>query len=142
MIENAAKGENWMFRNFYIEENEKITDIYNNGRWSCAILVSSILYLNKLIKDVHANVLSVNKDMEESGWYEIKELKPGAILVWEKSVAIDDGRDHYHIGFYVGNDAAISNDSRGTGFPYKHHYTSNNASKIEKIYWHSDLNKD
>ena len=142
MIENTAKGENWMFRNFYVEENGKITDIYNNGRWSCAILVSSILYLNKLIKDVHANVLSVNKDMEEFGWYEIKELKPGAVLVWEKSVAMDDSQEHYHIGFYVGDDMAVSNDSRGTGFPHKHHYTSNNTSKIEKIYWHSALDED
>ncbi len=139
MIENSAKGENWMFRNFYVEENGKITDIYNNGRWSCAVLVSSILYLNKLIKDVYGNVLSVNKGMEESGWYEIKELKPGAVIVWESKVGIDDGKDHYHNGFYVGDDEAISNDSKGTGFPHKHHYTYNDTRKIEKIYWHPAL---
>lgn len=142
MIENAAKGQNWMFRNFYVEQDGKEIDIYNNGRWSCAALVSSILYLHKLIKDVHANVLSINKDMEESGWYKIKELKLGAVLVWEDKPGDDDGRMHSHNGFYMGNDEAISNDSRGTGFPHKHHYTYDGTRKIEKIYWHPALEND
>ena len=141
MIENAAKGENWMFRNFYVEQDGQEIDTLNNGRLSCAVLVSSILYFNKLIKDIHANVLSVNKDMEESGWYEIKELRPGAVLVWEPKIGIDDGEEHYHDGFYVGNDMAVSNDSKGTGFPWKHHYTYNDTRKIEKIYWHPDLDE-
>ena len=150
MIENAAKGENWMFRNFYIDENGVEKDAYNNGRWSCSALVSSILYLlnstlifegkSTWIKFTHANVRSTEKDMLESGWYEIKDLRPGAVLIWEDKLGDDDGKVHGHNGFYIGNDMAISNDSKGIGFPRKHHYTYNDTRKIEKIYWHDELN--
>lgn len=130
-----------MFRNFYIKSGPKATDILRDGRLSCAALVSAVLYLNKFIGDLHANVRSTVADMLKSGWYEIKELKPGAILVWEEKMGKDDGIMHGHIGFYVGNDEAVSNDSLNTGFPHRHHYTYNDSRKIEKIYWHSDLNE-
>ena len=140
MIENAAKGENWMFRNLYAEVDGEEKDILKDGRWSCAALVSSILYLNKLIKDIHANVESTEKDMLASGWFETEEPKKGAVLFWEKKLGDDDGLMHGHNGFYVGDNMAISNDSKGTGFPHKHHYTYNDTRKIEKIYWHDELN--
>lgn len=139
MIENAARGENWMFRNFYAEVNGKKRDILGGGRWSCAVFVSSILYLNKLIGDIHANTDSVEKDMIKNGWRKVKELRPGAVIFWEKRIAEDDKASHGHNGFYIGNDTAISNDSRGAGFPHKHHSTYNGARKIEKIYWHPVL---
>lgn len=141
MIENAAKGENWMFRNFYIEKDGKEIDVLDNGRWSCAVFVSGILYLNKLTKDIYANTSSVEKDMLKSGWQEVKDLKLGAVLFWEKKIAKDDGLEHGHNGFYVGNSKAISNDSQGKGFPWKHHYTYNDTRKIEKIYWHPSLDE-
>lgn len=135
MIENSAKGENWMFRNLYAEISGEEKDILKNGGLSCAVLVSSILFMNKLIKDLHANVSATEKDMVGSGWREVKDLKPGAILIWETK------DDHSHIGFYMGKDMAISNDSRGAGFPHKHHYTYNNTRKIERIYWHPNLDE-
>ncbi len=139
MIENAAKGENWMFRNFFVEEDEKEKDVLENGGLSCAVFVSSVLYLNKLIQDIHATVGSVTKDMLASGWYEVEDLKPGAVLVWENKLGKNDGKMHGHNGFYIGNDTAVSNDSKGTGIPGKHHYTYNDTRKIEKIYWHPSL---
>ena len=45
------------------------------------------------------------------------------------------------MGFYIGNNKAVSNDS-SLGHPIKHHYTYNDTRKIEKIYWHSELDKD
>ena len=81
---------------------------------------------------MHATVEGTEKDMLASGWQEIAELKSGAVLIWEK-------QEHEHMGFYVGHDEAISNDSKGTGFPWRHHVTYNNTRKIEKIYWHSEL---
>lgn len=139
MIENSVKGENWMFRNLYAEIDDKETDILKNGSLSCSVFASSVLYLNKLIKDVHAQTYSTEKDMIQSGWVEIKDLRPGAVLVWEKKDG-KSGMPHNHIGFYIGDKMAISNNSRGTGFPWKHHYTYNNTRKIEKIYWHPELN--
>ncbi len=145
LIENSVKGQNWMFRNFYIEKDGKELDSLEDGKNSCAVFVSSILVLcNELfnwIHGVHATVVSTQDDMIKSGWYEIKEPKPGAVLVWEKKMG-HNGKMHSHIGFYMGNDKAVSNDSRGTGFPHKHHYTYNDTRKVENIYWHPNLDND
>ena len=145
MIENAAKGENWMFRNFYMEDGSQAIDILKDGGLSCAVFASSILYLfnsvleflkkDHWISFTHANCTSTEKDMLEHGWQEVAEAKIGAVLIWE----VLNGEPH--MGFYVGNDEAISNDSQGRGFPWKHHYTYNNTRKIEKIYWHRELDE-
>lgn len=134
-----------MFRNFYAEDGGIEKDVLENGGLSCSAFASSILYLhNSLleflgkphwIKLTHANTKSAIKDMLEHGWYEIKELKPGAVLVWEEI-------GFPHMGFCVSETEAISNDSRGTGFPWKHHITYNGTRKIEKIYWHPELDND
>ncbi len=158
-----------MFRNFFVEKNPassssadrhsergrawggtggQVEDSLEDGRNSCAVMVSHILYsFNSLleflgkkrwIKFIHLTVDSTEKDMIEHGWYEVRDLRSGAILVWEKK----DGRNgepHNHIGFFVGGEEAISNDSRGTGFPRKHHYTYDGTRKIEKILWHPAL---
>lgn len=114
-------------------------------------MVSHILYsFNSLleflgkehwIKFIHLTVASTEKDMTEHGWYEIKDLRPGAILIWEKKDG-HNGEPHNHIGFFTGGEEAISNSSRGTGFPHKHHVTYNGTRKVEKILWHDDLNND
>jgi hypothetical protein len=117
----------------------KEIDILENGGLSCATFVSSVLYLHKLIKDVHSNVGSTTEDMITSGWQEIKDLRIGAVLTWESRLGNKDGKMHGHNGFYISKDEAISNDSRGSGFPRRHHYTYNDTRKIEKIYWHPDL---
>lgn len=145
MIENGAKGQNWMFRNFYIERDGVAMDSLEDGKNSCAVFVSSILVLTNdffgWIHGPHATVRSTEEDMLRSGWYEINDLRLGSILIWEKKEG-HDGKMHNHIGFYMGNDEAISNDSKVTGFPRRHHYTSDNTRKIEKIYWHSGLDED
>ena len=142
-IENSVKGENHLFRNFYIVQDGIEKDALENGGLSCSAFASSILYLfNPLLEFLgkphwigltHANTKSSIKDMLEHDWYETKDLRQGAVLVWEEE-------EFPHMGFYVGNDEAISNDSKGTGFPHKHHFTYNGTRKIEKIYWHDDLN--
>lgn len=154
MIENAAKGENWMFRNFYIEKDGIERDALEEGKISCAVLVSSILYLQNSsleflkktnwIKFVHANVPSATEDMFACGWHEIKELKPGAVIIWEARLGRDDNLMHQHNGFCISETEAISNDSRGTGFPWRHDIyrpssVDLNTRKIEKIYWHPVL---
>ena len=143
LIENSARGENWMFRNFYIEKDGEVTDALEDGENSCAVVVTNILVLLNdffhWIKGPHATVVSAEKDLMESGWYEIEELRIGAILLWEKLMS-GYGKGHKHLGFYVGNDTAISNDAK-IGMPRKHHYTYNDTRKIEKIYWHSQLDE-
>jgi len=140
ILGNSIKGgDNYLFRNLYAINDGQKADILENGKNSCAAFVSWILLALELVKTAHAAVEGTIKDLMSSGWHEISEPKPGAILVWKKMMA-DDGVEHGHLGFYIGNDEAISNDSRGRGFPWKHHFTYNDTRKIEKIFWHDDLN--
>lgn len=113
-------------------------DILENGKLSCAAFVSSVLYLNRLIKGVHATVDSTLRDLFEFGWVETDEMMPGSVLVWEKK-DFGSGEMHGHVGFYVGDNMAISNGSFNSGIPIKHHYTYKDTRKIDKILWHPEL---
>ena len=148
MIENSVKDKNWIFRNFYIIKDGQEIDVLENGGLSCAVFASSILYMHNSLLEflkkphwisfTHANVGSTEKDMQKNGWIQIDNLSPGAVVIWEKMVS-DDHIAHEHMGFCFNDQEAVSNDSRGSGFPHKHHITYNNTRKIEKIYWHPEL---
>jgi len=59
--------------------------------------------------------------MRKSDWQSTKKLKPGNVLIWqEKKFA--DGTIHQHLGFYLGNNKAISNSTK-KGLPIIHHFT-------------------
>ena len=129
IIENSVKGSgNYLFRNLYADENGKEIDLLEDGKNSCGVFVSWILLTLELIKRPHSTVYGTEKDLVLSGWYEIKELRPGAVVVWEKRLA-DDGLlgdknvELSHIGFCVSETEAVSNSSKGTGFPWKHNIT-------------------
>ena len=133
VIKNSIGSK--LFRNLYAKVGGKKIDITENGNLSCAIFVSSILVLFKLIKDVHATVNGTVRDLKESSWVEIKKPKIGCILVWvEKDFG--NGRLHKHIGFYIGKEKAISNDFR-RGYPTKHDWK---FRKIEAMFWNPILN--
>lgn len=148
IIFNSIKGgDNYLFRNAYAkDEKSKEVDILENGKNSCAAFVSWILLAVELIKRPHTTVEGTEKDLVHSGWYSINERKPGTILIWEKKISKHKLLGKYqterrHMGFYIGNSEAVSNDSKRTGFPHRHHYTYNGTRKIEKIYWHPLLDK-
>ncbi len=152
VIKNSVGSK--IFRNFYAEVDGKKIDITKNGNLSCAWFVSSLLYLFKLTKDVHATVDGMIRDLQQSGWKKIspkgeyasgeKRPKIGSILVWEK---IDFGNKdfHKHIGFYIGNNKAISTNSFKKGRPVIHHWTygikrNKSVRKIEAIFWNKKIN--
>ena len=126
-----------MFRNFYAKVDGKKKDIMRNGDLSCAFFVSSVLVLFKLIKDGHGTVNSTVEDMKKSGWKVISKPKIGSVIVWEK-IVFENGESNKHIGFYVGNDMAISTNSN-TGVIYSHHYTFDGKRKIESVFWNPKL---
>lgn len=146
MIKNSVGTK--MFRNFYIKINNKKTDIMEDGNLSCAYFTSSVLHQFQLIKSPHATVSGTIKDMENSDWKKIKQLKEGAVLVWEelKSNSPEAKKQHNHIGFYIGGEKAISNSSR-LRKTFSHHFTfgqdknKNPKRKIESIWWHTNLKK-
>ena len=123
-----------MFRNLYAKVNGKKTDVTENGNSSCAFYVSSILFLFKSIKEIHATVNGTARDLEESGWTKIKKPKVGCVLVW-KEMDFGNGKPHKHIGFYIGKNKAISNNYK-LGYPTRHDWR---FRKVESILWNPNL---
>ena len=110
-----------MFQRLYVLENNKKKDIFKNGQLSCAYYLSSILKIFDLISQPHATVKSTINDMRQSGWQPTKKLKPGNVLVWEEK-KFSDGTIHQHLGFYLGQDKAISHRLEKK-MPVVHHFT-------------------
>ena len=109
-IENSV-GSN-LFRNEYYRINGKAIDVLDDGDLSCAVFVTSILYLFDLIKERHTTVVATIEDVQRSGWYEIKKPKKGALILWgfKKKDSGTQGK-HRHVGFYLNTKKAISNIS-------------------------------
>ncbi len=145
VIRNSVGSK--MFRNFHMEIDGKNIDATRNGLVSCAFFVSNVLNMFsalKLIKEPHLTVSSTVKDLLESGWKEISEPRLGAVLIWEEKES--HGGANRHIGFYVGNDLAVSNDA-DEGAPGMHHWTfgenetGGQFRKVEMILWNSVFEK-
>jgi len=126
-----------MFQNIYALVDGEKKDVAENGTFSCANFASSILVMFGLIKKRHATVKSTILDIETSGWKKVDEPKIGAVIIWgpwEKS-------DRDHIGFYIGDEKAISTESKDGGAPREHHWTYNDKRPVKAIYWHKTLEK-
>jgi len=141
MINNAVGSQ--MFKNGYVEIDGVKTDVLKDGELSCAIFVSSILSIFNLIDEPHATVKSTVKKMEEAGWQKTEELKPGCVLVWGE-VDFGAGDLHSHIGFYVGNNEAVSNNFKTKAIA-KHHFKYEGSDLGERpitaIYTHPKFMK-
>ncbi len=133
------------YKNFFVFDDSagEVKDILENGNLSCAIFVSNILNMftgiAKLIDAPHVTFKTTLIKMKESGWYEIKNIRPGAILCWE-SVDFGITGFHEHVGFALNMNEAVSNDYRA-GCIARHHITFNNTRNINAIYWHDALNE-
>lgn len=131
-----------MFQEFYI--NNK--DILNQGSVWCAYFVSNLLKQFNLTPVGRANVDRVIVDLEKKWWSHLpvttdaKQIPAGSILVREASHGETYNKMHKHIGFYIGDEQAISNNSIhftglvNAGFvPVQHHRTYNNTRNITAI---------
>jgi len=130
MIKNSQGTK--IFRDFFGKIKNKKINSTDKGRRSCAFFVSSILYHFNLIKSPHLTVDGTIKDMRKSGWFEIKKPKEGSIILWEKQ------KGHYHIGFYLGGQKAISNN-RKKRMPTVHHFTFSQKRRIENLFSHRKI---
>jgi hypothetical protein len=129
LIKNSLGSK--FFRSLYFFDGKKSKDILKNGELSCAFYVSVILRILGLIKEPHATVDGLVKDMENSGWQKIDKLQKGAVIVWEPK------NGHKHIGFYLGNKKVVSNNSKKK-FPTIHSINYQKR-KIIAIYHHEEL---
>lgn len=133
MVKNSV-GSN-AFRNLFAITKEGERDILEDGELSCAYFVSSILIVFKLIGSPHVTVSGALKDMLDSDWAEISEPQPGCVVLW-KEINYDGG-PHKHLGFYVGDNKAVSNDF-GERKIIEHAFDHRNR-EIEKFFWHPKL---
>lgn len=137
---NNAVGSDF-FRDLFVKINGEQINVAGHGQRSCALLVSWILRVFNLIGGTHANTASTIKDIENSGWVRIDQPKIGCIILWEAMLQGEDKSQH--VGFYIGNDEAISNDWVSK-VPAKHHWTFGEKNgwpvrKVEALYWHDKL---
>ena len=142
MVRNAAKGENYMFQNLYASVDGQQIDITDGGALACSFFLSAVLFVNKLIKDMHANMLGLEKDLEASGWVHVTEPKIGAVIIWEHrppKKARPFSPTQLHAGIYIGDDRTVSNDSSDTLVPREFPLSYDGTRKVERIWWHPSL---
>lgn len=133
-IKNSVDSN--IFRNLFAEVDGEKQDILKDGKISCGVHTSSILFLFDLIEEKHATVLGTIRDMENFGWQKIEKPKPGSVIHWEEWNQGDSPSEH--IGFYIGDEIAVSNNWQSKT-PQEHHWTYNDSRGIEGIYWHPKL---
>ena len=144
MARNAAKGENRMFQNLFALVDGNRQDIVDGGALGCSFFLSGLLYINKLIKDMHANMVGLEKDLADSGWVQTQELNEGAVVVWEprppkKERPFDPTQ--LHAGIFIGNDQVVSNDSTNALVPREFPTSYDGTRKIIRIWWHPVLDE-
>lgn len=136
MIQNSIGAH--MFRNLWAKVDGERKDVLQDGKLSCAVYVSSVLTLHKLIDGPHAIVRRTVEEMERAGWQKIQEAKPGAVVVWADR-EYDDGTMHPHIGFCVGNDEAVSTDYEQKEVVRHPLSELNGPREVESYWWHPEL---
>ena len=129
LIKNSVSSTAW--RDAYGLINKKKKNLTQSGDLACAYFVSSILKIFNLIKNLHLTVDGVINDLKNSGWKKVTKNKifPGNVIIWEEK------NDHRHIGFYLGQGQAVSNDSKIRKIK-SHHYTFNGQREIETVWQH------
>ncbi len=127
------------YRNILVNMNGQEFDIAMDGKRSCAYFVSSALRSFGLCADIHATVTGAEKDLLNNGWEEVPEPVLGAVLIWERKKQGE--MESLHMGFYMGNQTAISNDWEKNS-PMEHHYTYDHTRRIIKVLWHARLSAD
>jgi hypothetical protein len=111
MIENSV-GSN-MFNSVYVKNKDSsgVTDVLENGKYSCAYYVSSLLFLLGLIDRPHALVSTVKTVISTSGDWEVADkAEAGDVVFWNK-VTFEDGTENAHVGFALNNQEAVSTSS-------------------------------
>lgn len=114
------------------KDSGEVRDILNDGEYSCAFFVSSLLYIANLIDKPRATVTSMQGYLEKHfEKIDIKKAEAGDIVVWEKQ-KFPDGGIHAHIGFLLDPKTAVS-----TNFRMKHvekHQIDDHGRIIEQVY--------
>jgi len=110
MIENSEGSR--IFNSLYVKEKDtgKEYDVLNDGEFSDAVFVSSLLTIFGFMDRPHSTVTTLISKLKENGFMEVKgSPKEGDVIVWEK-IEFKEGSFNEHVGFYLDENRAISTD--------------------------------
>ncbi len=111
-IENSVGTK--LFNSLFVQfkDSGKINDAMNDGMYSCAFFVSSVLYILRAIDKPHATVKGLRESLEKnSEWQKVdaKDIRAGDVIFWEK-IKFDDSSENAHTGFALSDHEAVSTD--------------------------------
>lgn len=134
-IENSVGSK--LFNSLFVEfqDSGKTADILNDGMYSCAFFVSSVLYLLGAMDKSHTTVKGILEICENNqDWLKVKpdNIEPGDLIFWEK-IKFDDGSENAHVGFALSNQEAVSTDYKNKAVA-RHPIISDNKRAIEAVY--------
>lgn len=127
------------FQECYALVDGELQEILDKGDKSCAFYATSILTLCGFLPNIELTVHRMHTAMEENGWYEVHALHPGNVIFWHEKVYAPN-TPRKHVGFYIGNNLAISNDG-DIGVPLEHNYAEYKGRGIQSVWSHALLHK-
>ncbi len=132
------------YRHWYGHQNMspgEVKDVTNAGQISCAYYASCVLVAFGLAYKLRAETQGLLKDMWSHDWYQIEEPRPGAVLLWMPRQT-QTGK-HPHIGFYMGEDKAISHIGGEVCAPTEHDWSyvppKADHRELHSIWWNDRL---
>ena len=112
MLENSPGTR--LFNSLYVRSADggEVRDVFNNGEFSCAGFVTSVLTLSGLLESPSATVDTAERRLRELGWEEVapNAAEKGDIVFWAPA-QYPDGSGHRHMGFALSASEAVSTDS-------------------------------
>jgi hypothetical protein len=111
-VENSTGSK--IFNSLFVKfkDSGQVKDVMNDGEYSCAFFVSSILFLMQAVSKPVSTVDSLGKLItEDPKWMKIEvvNLEPGDVIFWDK-IKYEDGSENAHVGFVLNKEEAVSTD--------------------------------
>lgn len=127
----------YMFRHLYVRNTDsgEELDVLQEGKLSCAYVVSSLLALHNLIDRPHATVATTLNKMAEYGWKETDRPQSGCVAYWPEY------EGNAHIGIAIDSKIYVSNSS-DERTPITHGLLLKNDVKATKYYIHPTLTSE
>jgi len=135
VIENSIGSKLFNSLIVRLKDSGKTVDVLNDGEYSCAFFVSSVLALMQIINKPYSTVKTLIESIEsDDSWKKVDgdNVESGDVVFYKK-VKFDDGSENAHVGFVLNKEEAVSTDYKNK-MVNKH---SINDRPIEVIYRYS-----
>lgn len=111
-IENSVGTR--LFNSAFVryKDTGEVKDIFNDGEYSCAYFVSSLLFLGEMLEKPSATVKNLRENINtDKNWQKINlDSTQAGDVVFYKKTKFDDGTENAHVGFVLNYNEAVSTD--------------------------------